>query len=75
MAIYRLTQHSAFGPDEIALMHEAYEAALVKLDLKDRSDPMTEVVARSVILLTQSGEKNPARICELAVQALGESLQ
>ena len=48
MAIYRILPKSAFGPDDVSRMHHAYELALVKIGLIDRSDPITEIVARHV---------------------------
>ena len=49
MAINRLMLEASFGPDEIAVMTAAYDAALELLRLKDRTDPVTELVARKII--------------------------
>ena len=38
-----------FGPDEIAAMTKAYEAALTDLRLVDRHNPLTELIARSIL--------------------------
>jgi len=70
MAIYRLLQNSAFGPDEINFMTTAYEDALRALGLTDRADPMTEILARKIIEIAQTGERDPARICAKAVAAI-----
>jgi hypothetical protein len=40
---------SAFGPEDIANLTAAFEAALSKLGLVDRKDPMTMTVAKLVI--------------------------
>jgi hypothetical protein len=37
MAIYRLLQNSAFGPEEIARLSEAYEGVSAHLRLTDRT--------------------------------------
>ena len=70
MAIYRLLQKSAFGPEEIERMTTAYEDALRVLGLTDRSDPMTEILAKKIIEIAQTGERDPARIRAKAVAAI-----
>ena len=70
MAIYRLLQKSAFGPEEIERMTTAYEDALRVLGLTDRSDPLTEILAKKIIEIAQTGERDPARICANAVAAI-----
>jgi hypothetical protein len=54
-------------------MGEAYELALSELGLSDRRDPFTEIVAKLIIEVAQTGEKDPSRICALAVSRLRES--
>jgi hypothetical protein len=73
VAIYRLLQKSAFGPEEIKRMCEAYELALVQLQLKDRNDPFTEAVAKHIVEAAQTGEKQPDKICALALSLLGST--
>lgn len=70
MAIYRLLQKSAFGPEEIERMTTAYEDALRVLGLTDRADPMTEILAKKIVEIAQTGERDPARICATAVAAI-----
>jgi hypothetical protein len=71
MAIYRLLQNSAFGPKEIAFLSEAYEQSLRALGLKDRDDPTTELVAKKIIEIGQTGLRDPKLICERALFELG----
>lgn len=73
VAIYRLLQQSAFDPDQVKRLSDAYEAALVELGLVDRSDPLTEIIAKHVIEIAQTGEKDPRLICELAITRLNDS--
>jgi hypothetical protein len=73
VAIYRLLQKSAFGPEDTKRMGEAYELALSQLGLSDRRDPFTEIVAKLIIEVAQTGEKDPSRICALAVSRLRNS--
>ena len=70
MAIYRLLQKSAFEPEDILRLETAYEFALARLALKDRSDPVTEIVARHIIDTAQTGEKDPDKICAIALSSL-----
>ena len=72
VAIYRLLQKSAFGPDDIKRMSDAYERALVALELKDRDDPLTETIAKLIVEIAQTGEKDPRSICEHALRRLRE---
>jgi hypothetical protein len=62
VAIYRLLQRSAFGPEEIGFMAAAYEDALRVLGLSNRSDPITEIVANKVIEIAQTGERDLLQI-------------
>jgi len=73
MAIYRLLQYAAFGPEEIGIITSAYEDALVILKIADRSDPITETLAKKIIDVAQTGERNCARIRALALKNLGVS--
>ena len=68
MAIYRLLQHSAFGPEDIGLMATAYEDCLRILNLTDRSDPLTEVIATKIIEIAQTGVRDSARMRQMALQ-------
>ena len=71
MAIYRLIANGSFGPDEIEAMTAAYEGALIDLRLPDRDDPITELIAKSIVNVTATGERDPIQIKERAINALG----
>jgi hypothetical protein len=71
MAIYRLITGRSFEPDAIAAMTAAYEAALLDLRMVDRSDPLTELIAKSIINVAATGERDPEIIKERALNALG----
>ena len=70
----RLLPEAAFGPDEIRSMTEAYETALGLLRLVDRNDPVTEIVAKKIIEIFGTGERDPQRIAALAIEQLGVPL-
>ena len=59
------------GPDEIKAMTAAYEAALIDLGIADRNDPLTELIARSIVNVTATGERDPVLIKQRAINALG----
>ena len=46
---------SAYGPEDIANLAAAFEAALSKLGLVDRKDPVTMTVAKLIIEVRQRG--------------------
>ena len=61
--------NGSFGPAEIEVMTAAY--ALIDLCLPDRDDPITELIARSIVNVTATGERDPVRIKDRAINALG----
>ena len=71
MAIYRLISNGSFGPDEIKVMTAAYEAALIDLAVTNRDDPVTELIARAIVNITATGERNSTLTKERALNALG----
>ncbi|HET9321619.1 MAG TPA: hypothetical protein VFO27_17640 [Bryobacteraceae bacterium] len=70
MAIYRLLQHSIMGPKEVRRITAAYEQALHTLCVKDRDDPLTEMIAKTIIKIAQTGVDDPAQISALAIKEL-----
>jgi hypothetical protein len=68
-----LEHDHAFGPEDIASLSAAFEAALSKLELVDRTDPATMAVAKLIIEFAKQGERRPERLCALAVQQLSKS--
>jgi hypothetical protein len=71
MAIYRLFQNSPLGPEEISRLSEAYERTLSTLSLVDRNDPLTEMIAKKIIEIGQTGVKEPAEISQLVIKGFG----
>ena len=61
MAIYRLLQNSAFAPEDIGRLAAAYEDCLRILNVTDRTDPLTELLAKKIIEIGQTGVRDPAR--------------
>lgn len=48
-----------------------YEGALIELRLIDRNDPLTELIAKAIVNVTATGERDPENIKERALNALG----
>ena len=71
MPIYRLLQNLPMGPNEIRCLTTAYEQTLSTLCLKDRNDPVTELIAKKIIKIAQTGVKDPAEISARAIKELG----
>jgi hypothetical protein len=66
-------KEAVFDPKAIKAMTAAFEAVCDSLKLLDRDDPITEIVARKVIEVGGTGERDPERIRELVLLALNES--
>jgi hypothetical protein len=67
-----LENDHAFGPEDIANLTTAFDAALTRLGLIDRRDPLTTVVAKAIIQLAKEGERDPKKLCDGAVSILGK---
>jgi hypothetical protein len=53
-------------------MTTAFDSALDKLGLIDRTDGVTELVAKRIIALAKQGERDPARLCDGALRSLND---
>jgi hypothetical protein len=71
MTIHGMLKDTAFGPEEIERLVMAYEKTLWELGLKDRSDPLTQLVAEKIIEVGRMGIEDPAEITKLALNELG----
>jgi hypothetical protein len=69
MPIRQMLDHAVFNPEDAAMLRNVFEATLHALNLIDRTDPATTLVARKIIDLARQGERNPERLQQLAVQA------
>ena len=71
MAIYKLIANGSFEQKEIELMSAAYESALVNLGVTNRDDPITELIAKAVVNVVATGERDPKLVEQRAMNALG----
>jgi len=70
MSIYLHLQTNAMGPQEVSRITKAYEQVLCILCVQDRDDPLTEIIAKTIIKIAQTGIKDPAQISALAIKEL-----
>ena len=73
MAIYRMLRIAPFGAEDNERLATAYEDALRALRIANRADPVTTIIARRIIDAAKTGERDPARLCALAVKDLSAS--
>jgi hypothetical protein len=68
MPINRLLNKTTFDPEQMREIVYAYESVLASLNLTDRSDPATELVASQVLKCAGLGqiERNRLHNCALA---------
>lgn len=71
MTIYRMLQKTPLGPEDAACLVKAYRATLREIGLQDRDDPLTQIIARTIIEVGQTGILDPAQISRLAIKKLG----
>jgi hypothetical protein len=70
VAIDKLLKGTAFSSNEVSSMTMAYEAALTLLRVSDGTDPICELIAKKIVEVTQSGERDPPHICARAIREL-----
>jgi hypothetical protein len=56
--IYRFLEDSELGPDEIKIVVAAYQRACEELDLADEAEQMKQLVAKRVLAIVQTGERD-----------------
>ena len=71
MLAVRLIQQASFDPETIKVIFAAFDKACSDLGLIDRSDPLTELIARKIIAAAQSGERDPRRIQQRVMDDMG----
>ena len=60
-----------FDPGAVQAMMTAFDRACSVLGLVDRNDAITEKLAKIVVEQARSGERDPDKLCALALHALG----
>jgi hypothetical protein len=67
-----MSASAAFDPQTLQIMQFAHERACKLLDIRDKSDPMAEIIAKEIIRLASRGEREPQRMSRLVVKTLGQ---
>jgi len=76
MPIYEiLRKQGVFAPEEVAMLGNVFEDVLQTLGLVDREDPLTVMVAKSLVEYAKTGIRDPARLKALTVQAFTQQQQ
>jgi len=70
MAIYKMLSGGSFDPDAVKALTAAYERACTTLNLVDRTDPLTEIIAKMIVERAKRGELDPVRLCEAVLDEL-----
>ena len=66
----RLLDNASFDPAAVTALRNAYEGVCAALQLADRTDPLTEVVAKRIIEHARRGERDPSRLCAVVLKEL-----
>ena len=67
MPSHSFTGPGAFGPEALAVMSEAFEAALKELQDTGQPEVVREAIALRIIAAARFGERDPARLLEAAL--------
>jgi hypothetical protein len=69
MPIRVLLQGASFDEATVKIIASAFDAVIEKLSIQ-RTDPKAEVAAHKIIECASLGERDPARLCALAIEAV-----
>jgi hypothetical protein len=69
MPIRQMLDNAAFNPEETALLRSVFEDTLRALNLSDRTDPITTLVAKKIIELASHGERDASRLRQAAINS------
>jgi hypothetical protein len=75
MPLTRNANQFVFDPEAIEPMVVAFKAACHYLQLFNRDDLLTQIVAKKVVEVAGAGERDPERLRDLVLLALEESDQ
>jgi hypothetical protein len=73
LLIRNLVRDVVFDPEAIEPMVAAFKAACQSLQLVDRDDLLTQIVARKVVEIAATGERDPERLRDIVLADLNQS--
>jgi len=70
-SVLHLFHEAAFDPETVKVLCDAYDRA--RRSLHDTGQPyiVSEIIAKRIISLASLGERDPDKLCEGALKALG----
>jgi len=71
-SIEKLFYEAAFQADVVRVMSDAYSRACKSLHDKGQPAIVNEIIAQRIIALANDGERDPERLSEGALSALGK---
>ena len=74
MPIRQYLDGERFDPETTRLLGIAFEFAIQALHNWGVIDPQRETIARAIIGFARAGERDPERLCDLAVEACSKSI-
>jgi hypothetical protein len=70
VAIYQLIRTLSLNPEEIEKVTLAYENALRALELSNRTDSITTIIAERIVEAAKTGVRDPDQLCAMAIKDL-----
>ena len=70
MPIKTMLNEFVFEPEQISEMTAAFESTLAALNLVDRYDPVTTLIAKAIIDCAKKGEIDRVKLRDCAIEAV-----
>jgi hypothetical protein len=70
VTIHQLVRPLSLDPEEVEKLVAAYEDALRALQLSDRGDRITTIVAQRIVEAAKTGVRDPVQLCAMAIKDL-----
>jgi hypothetical protein len=64
-----LRPSDSFGPEALEVLGKAFDMAIAALHDSGQPDAVREVIAKRIIKAAQKGERDPAKLCAIALAA------
>ena len=71
MTSHILFRDTSFPPDVVAILRDAFARACRSLQEREQPSLVYDVIAERLIKLAKDGERDPRKLCEEALSALG----
>ena len=71
MPIRPFLKGASFDAEHVKAMGKAFDSVIRELHDSGQSSVVREVIAERIIALAKTGERDPDKLCELAMDALG----